>query len=65
MAISSTKRSKRKSVPAYPDLSIWAQDAPLAVSPAVRAIMRRARVSAAVAAVISELSGLGGEAAHG
>jgi hypothetical protein len=59
------KRAKRNSVPPTPDLFTWAEDSRLNVSPAIARIMRRARVSAAVAMVISELSGYGTEAAHG
>ncbi|MDG2571045.1 hypothetical protein P7L87_26175 [Vibrio parahaemolyticus] len=65
MTINTTKRRARKSVPAHPDLFIWAESNSPTICPAIRAIMRRARVSAAVAGVIAELSGFGGEAAHG
>jgi hypothetical protein len=65
MTISSTKRRARKSVPVNPDLFIWAESNSSSICPAIRAIMRRARVSAAVATVIAELSGFGGEATHG
>jgi hypothetical protein len=65
MATNSTKRSRSKSVPAHPDLFIWADSSSPTICPAIRVIMRRARVSAAVATVIAELSGFGGEAAHG
>jgi hypothetical protein len=62
--LSTTKRHARKSVPATPDLFTWAQDNSRVTSPAVRTVMRRARVSAPVAAVICELSGFGQEVAN-
>jgi hypothetical protein len=64
MSTSIRKRSKRKSVPAHPDLFAWAQHNPSVTNTAVRAVMRRAQVSAAVAAVICELSGFGQEVAN-
>jgi hypothetical protein len=65
MATNSTKRSRRKSVQTHPELLIWAESSSPTICPAIRAIMRKARVSAAVAIVIAELSGFGGESAHG
>jgi len=64
MAIHTTTRTKRKSVASHPDLFTWSQDAALVTSPAIRIIMRRAQVSPAVAALVSELSGFGRETAH-
>jgi hypothetical protein len=63
--LSNTTRQKRKVTSCPPDLFAWAQDASLISNPSIRAIIRRAQVSPAVAAVISELSGFGREAAHG
>jgi hypothetical protein len=65
MSISTTKRRKRNSVPAHPDLFTWAESNSPTICPAIRVIMRKARVSAAVASVIAELSGFGGGAVHG
>jgi hypothetical protein len=60
-----TTRRRRKVIPRRPDLFNWAQDTDLLTNPAIRAIVRRAQVSPAVAAVIAELSGFGRESAHG
>jgi hypothetical protein len=57
--LSNTTRQKRKATTCPPDLFAWSQDTSLLSTPSIRAIVRRAQVSPAVAAVISELSGLG------
>jgi hypothetical protein len=59
-----TTRKKRKTTIRRPDLFTWAQDTTLLSNPVIRAIVRRAQVSPATAALIAELSGLGREAAN-
>ncbi|GEO18620.1 hypothetical protein MAE02_63160 [Microvirga aerophila] len=63
MSINTLTRRKRKATSCPPDIFGWAQDASLLTSPAIRAIVRRAQVSPAIAAVIFELSGYGRETA--